>query len=47
MLKGKDNLADSAKDVAGDLQDKAAGVYDQAKERVKAKLGGKDAKSEL
>jgi hypothetical protein len=33
-LGGKDNLADAAKDVAGELQDKAAGVYDQAKQRV-------------
>lgn len=43
-LGGKDNLADAAKDVAGELQDKAAGVYDQAKQRV---LGKKKEKQEL
>lgn len=34
---GSDNLADAAKDVAGELQDKASGVYDQAKQRVLGK----------
>jgi hypothetical protein len=34
VLGGKDNLADATKDVAGELQDKAAGVYDKAKQRL-------------
>lgn len=44
-----ENLADAAKDVAGELQDKAAGVYDAAKERVKARMqqGSNKAKNEL
>jgi hypothetical protein len=45
VLGGKDNLADSAKDVAGELQDKAAGVYEKAKQRVLH--ANKKAKQEL
>lgn len=45
MLGGKDNLADASKDVAGELQDKAAGVYDKAKKRVRH--GKKKAEQEL
>lgn len=37
VLDGKDNIGEGVKDVAGELQDKAAGVYDKAKERVKAR----------
>jgi hypothetical protein len=37
VLGGKDNLADATKDVAGELQDKAAGVYDLAKQRLLGK----------
>jgi hypothetical protein len=37
VLGGKDNLADATKDVAGELQDKAAGVYDNAKQRLLGK----------
>lgn len=46
VLGGKDNLADASKDVAGKLQDKAAGVYDKAKQRV-ARHGKKKAEQEL
>jgi hypothetical protein len=34
VLGGSDSVADAAKDMAGKVQDKAAGVYDRAKKTV-------------